>query len=109
MTPEEVVRLHTARRYRVYMLGFLAGFPYMGAVDPRIAIPRRATPRQAVAAGSVGIAGEQTGIYPATAPGGWHVIGRAAVEAFDPRRDPPCPWMPGALVAFESVNEAQAR
>lgn len=106
MTPDAVVQLHTARPYRVYMLGFLAGFPYLGAVAPRIAIPRRATPRAAVAAGSVGIAGAQTGIYPAVAPGGWHIIGRATIEAFDPQRDPPCPWRPGDLVAFEAVREA---
>ena len=108
VTPQDVVRLHTARPYRVYLLGFLAGFPYMGTVDPRIAMPRRATPRQAVAAGSVGIAGAQTGIYPATAPGGWQVIGRATVAGFDPRRDPPCPWRPGDRVRFQSVQEATA-
>ncbi len=109
VSPQEVIRLHTQRRYRVYMVGFLAGFPYMGTVDARIAIPRRATPRHAVAAGSVGIAGEQTGIYPATAPGGWHLIGRATVEPFDPGRDPPCLWRPGDRVAFESVMAGGGR
>lgn len=105
VSPERVVELHTGRRYRVYMLGFLAGFPYMGAVDPRIAIPRRNTPRTDVAAGSVGIAGEQTGVYPARAPGGWHVIGRATVGSFDPSRDPPCPWRAGDLVTFTAVGK----
>jgi KipI family sensor histidine kinase inhibitor len=107
LSHERVIELHTGRRYRVYMLGFLAGFPYMGAVDSRIAIPRRNTPRTGVAAGSVGIAGEQTGVYPASAPGGWHVIGRATVEPFDPSREPPCPWRPGDLVTFESVREVE--
>lgn len=105
VSPKRVVDLHTGTRYRVYMLGFLAGFPYMGAVDARIAIPRRRTPRHRVAAGSVGIAGEQTGVYPTSAPGGWHVIGRATVEPFDPGREPPCPWRPGDLVRFTAVGE----
>ena len=102
-TPEEVVRRHASVWYRVYMVGFLAGFPYMGSVDARIAMPRRETPRLAVPAGSVGIAGAQTGIYPMTAPGGWRLIGRAAVEPFDPDRDPPSLCRPGDRVRFEAL------
>ena len=86
---EDVVRRHTAPRYRVYMVGFLAGFPYLGTVDARIAMPRRSSPRLTVPARSVGIAGAQTGIYPTTAPGGWRLIGLAAVDPFDAGREPP--------------------
>ena len=81
---EEVIARHTARVYRVYMLGFLPGFAYLGDVDPAIAAPRRATPRQAVPAGSVGIAGAQTGVYPQASPGGWQIIGHTAMRMFDP-------------------------
>ena len=76
----DVVRLHTETLYRVYMLGFLPGFAYMGSVDRRIAMPRLETPRMRVAAGSVGIAAEQTGIYPCDTPGGWRIIGRTSIE-----------------------------
>ena len=81
---EDVIARHTARVYRVYMLGFLPGFAYLGQVDPSIAAPRRPSPRQRVPAGSVGIAGTQTGIYPQVSPGGWQVIGRTGAQMFDP-------------------------
>lgn len=81
---EEVVSRHVSRVYRVYMLGFLPGFAYLGDVDPGIAAPRRAAPRQSVAAGSVGIAGAQTGVYPQASPGGWQIIGRTHLRMFDP-------------------------
>ena len=100
---DEVVRRHMARRYRVYMVGFLPGFPYLGTVDPRIAMPRRSNPRLAVPAGSVGIAGAQTGIYPTRAPGGWRLIGLAAVEPFDAAREPPGLFRPGDTVRFAAV------
>ena len=77
------MQLHMQTRYRVYMLGFLPGFAYMGSVDRRIAMPRLDTPRMRVAAGSVGIAGEQTGIYPCDTPGGWRIIGRTSAKLFD--------------------------
>src|SRR5262249_59784060 len=80
---DEVMRLHTAKAYRVFMLGFVPGFAYMGEVDRRIAAPRRQTPRTAVPAGSVGIAGVQTGIYPSVTPGGWQLIGRTSIKTFD--------------------------
>lgn len=79
----EVIARHAARVYRVYMLGFLPGFAYLGQVDPAIAAPRRSTPRQAVPAGSVGIAGRQTGVYPQVSPGGWQLIGRTGARMFD--------------------------
>ena len=100
----EVVRRHTAPSYRVYMLGFLPGFAYMGVVEPSIAAPRRPTPRLAVPAGSVGIAGRQTGIYPAAAPGGWQLIGVAEIDPFAPDRDPPCLFRPGDRVRFDAVS-----
>src|SRR5262249_51818786 len=82
----EVIGLHTARLYRVYMLGFVPGFAYMGTVDARIAAPRHATPRVRTPVGSVAIGGVQTGIYPAETPGGWQVIGRSPIKPFDPAR-----------------------
>ena len=99
----EVVRRHTAPRYRVYMVGFLPGFPYLGTVDARIAMPRRPSPRLSVPAGAVGIAGEQTGIYPCAAPGGWRLIGQAMVAPFDPDREPPALFHLGDVVRFEAL------
>jgi len=101
---DEVVHRHTAPGYRVYMVGFLPGFPYLGTVDPRIAMPRRSNPRLTVPSGSVGIAGAQTGIYPTTAPGGWNLIGLAEVELFDGAREPPCLFHPGDRVRFVAVS-----
>jgi len=97
---EEVIARHAAREYRVFMLGFLPGFPYMGIVDERIALPRRATPRLAVPAGSVGIAGLQTGIYPVESPGGWRLIGRTSLGLFDPGARPPSLLQAGDIVRF---------
>ena len=79
----DVIARHAERVYRVYMLGFLPGFAYLGQVDPSIAAPRRSTPRQAVPAGSIGIAGRQTGVYPQVSPGGWQLIGRTDARMFD--------------------------
>ena len=100
LTTDEVVEIHTSVTYRVYMMGFLPGFAYLGTVDPRIATPRRTSPRKKVLAGSVGIAGNQTGIYPFQSPGGWQLIGRTEVELFLPASDPPCLFMPGDSVQF---------
>jgi KipI family sensor histidine kinase inhibitor len=99
----EVARLHSSIVYRVYMLGFLPGFAYMGAVDPRIAMPRLETPRLRVEAGSVGIAGAQTGIYPFDSPGGWRIVGRTTVKPFDPSRPQPFLLKPGDHVKFVAV------
>jgi KipI family sensor histidine kinase inhibitor len=103
----EVVRMHTAREYRVYMLGFVPGFAYMGAVDPRIAVPRRATPRLSVPGGSVAIAGEQTGVYPISTPGGWQLIGRTPVRMFDASRAQPFLVAPGDRVRFVDLAGAE--
>ena len=100
LTGEEVVRIHTAGTYRVFMLGFLPGFSYMGTVDETIAMPRRATPRVKVPAGSVGIAGRQTGVYPRESPGGWQLIGRTPVSLFNPNRVPAALVAPGDTVRF---------
>ena len=101
---DDVIRRHTSPGYRVYMVGFLPGFPYLGTVDARIAMPRRSSPRVVVPAGSVGIAGAQTGIYPTAAPGGWRLIGLAALDAFDARREPPSLFRPGDTVRFRAVS-----
>ena len=104
LTAEETVRLFTSGTYRVYMLGFLPGFAYMGEVDERIAAPRRDTPRLKVPRGSVGIAGRQTGIYPLESPGGWQIIGRTNVEMFTPHAETPCLLAPGDNVRFVSAK-----
>jgi inhibitor of KinA len=100
----DVVRLHSRRAYRVYMLGFVPGFAYLAAVDPRIAAPRRQTPRVAVPVGSVGIAGPQTGVYPMQTPGGWNLIGRTPLVIFDPGRIQPCLFKPGDAVRFQPLD-----
>ena len=102
-TPKEVIDRHASPTYRVFMLGFLPGFAYMAPVNQTIAIPRLATPRLRVAAGSVGIAGQQTGIYPRESPGGWHIIGRTPLTMFDAHRTPPALVAPGDCVRFVSV------
>jgi KipI family sensor histidine kinase inhibitor len=100
LAPDEVVARHAAVEYRVCYLGFLPGFPYLGLVDERLRLPRRATPRSRVAAGSVAIADRFSGIYPTTSPGGWHIIGRTALPLFDVTATPPARLMPGDRVRF---------
>lgn len=100
---DEVIRLHSSRIYRVYMLGFIPGFAYLGLVDERIALPRHATPRVKVPARSVGIAGRQTGIYPSASPGGWQLIGRTPIAPFDPRRPRPFLLHAGDAVKFVAI------
>jgi inhibitor of KinA len=104
---DEVIKLHTAKTYRVYMIGFLPGFAYMGTVDEKINTPRKAQPRTLVPAGSVGIAGEQTGIYPFDSPGGWQLIGQTPVPMFDVNKDEPCYLQPGDEVQFYPVTIAE--
>ena len=101
--PSSVIDRHSSQTYRVYMLGFVPGFCYMGRVDHRIAAPRRRVPRERVPAGSVGIAGEQTGVYPIESPGGWQLIGRTTAVMFDPQRPDPSLLHPGDLVRFKPV------
>lgn len=104
LSPEEVVRRHTAPSYVVYMIGFLPGFPYLGGLDPRLATPRLATPRLKIPAGSVGIGGQQTGIYTLESPGGWAIIGRTPLTMFDPTREEPCLLLAGDRVRFVAVE-----
>ncbi len=108
LSPEEVVRIHSSGTYPVYMLGFAPGFPYLGGLDERIATPRLDTPRSHVPAGSVGIAGSQTGIYPLASPGGWRLIGRTPLTLFDPTAEDPVPYYrPGDSLCFVAVSEEE--
>jgi inhibitor of KinA len=106
-TEDEVVQLHGSMTYRVFMVGFVAGFAYLGTVHPRIAMPRHSTPRLRVPAGSVGIAGAQTGVYPAETPGGWRLIGRSPLKPFDPQRADPFLMKAGDAVAFYPITRAE--
>ena len=107
MTPEEVIRIHTSAEYLIYMLGFTPGFSYMGGMDECIATPRLKTPRVLIPAGSVGIAGKQTGIYPIDSPGGWQLIGRTPVKLYDAQRDTPILLDAGLHVKFVPVDEKE--
>jgi KipI family sensor histidine kinase inhibitor len=100
----EVVRRHTAPTYTVAFLGFSPGFPYLVGLDPALEVPRRDTPRTSIPAGSVGLAGGQTGIYPTASPGGWQLIGRTEVTLFDPDRDPPALLGPGTRLRFTEAG-----
>ena len=100
LSPAEVVKRHSAGHYVVYLLGFLPGFAFMGGLAPELATPRRKEPRLAVPARSVGIGGEQTGIYPLVSPGGWQLIGRTSLEMFDPAAAEPTRLRPGDQVRF---------
>ena len=108
LSTQEVIEIHSGTGYRVYMIGFAPGFPYLGGLDERIACPRLKTPRISVPAGSVGIAESQTGVYPNASPGGWQLIGRTAVKLFDPNVNAanasPSLITPGAEVRFVPVD-----
>lgn len=101
---EEVIAFHTAATYRVYLIGFLPGFAYMGNVHEKIATPRKANPRVLVPEGSVGIAGKQTGIYPLDSPGGWQLIGQTPLKMFSASKADPCFLQPGDEVQFFPVS-----
>jgi KipI family sensor histidine kinase inhibitor len=100
LRPSDVVDAHASAIYHVLFLGFAPGFAYLGGLPPALATPRRASPRERVPAGSVGIAGEQTGVYPLAMPGGWQLIGRTDAVLFDPARPEPALFRPGATVRF---------
>lgn len=104
---DQAIALHCAGRYQVAMTGFAPGFPYLLGLDPRLATPRRSSPRPRVPAGSVAIGGAQTGIYPGPGPGGWHLVGRTPLALFNPDRDPPCLLPPGTAVRFVAIDEAR--
>jgi KipI family sensor histidine kinase inhibitor len=107
ITPAELIRLHTQTVYRVYMIGFTPGYPYMGELPAELAVPRRSTPRTRVPRGSVGIAQRQTGIYPVESPGGWQIIGWTPLELFDPGRRLPSLLEMGDRVKFEAVRPVE--
>jgi len=107
ISTEELVEMHTGCDYDVFMLGFLPGFAYLGMVDERIAAPRLPVPRQRVPAGSVGIAGQQTGIYPIDSPGGWQLIGVTPLKMFDAGRTIPFLLKPGNRVRFYSIDKSE--
>jgi inhibitor of KinA len=104
LSPAEVIRWHTEAEYTVYLMGFMPGFAYLGGMPPEIAAPRLASPRSRVAAGSVGIAGQQTGVYPLESPGGWRIIGRTALVLFDPLAEQSFALAPGDRVRFRAVE-----
>lgn len=106
-TPEEVVRIHTATEYLIYMLGFTPGFTYLGGMSEEIATPRLKTPRVKIPAGSVGIAGAQTGVYPIDSPGGWQLIGRTPVRMYDPDRETPILPQAGQYIKFYAIDRAE--
>ena len=101
---EELVRLHTGRDYHVFMIGFTPGFPYLGFTHENLSAKRKSAPRLSVPEGSVGLAGNQTGIYPASTPGGWQIIGRTAIRLFDADREQPCLLEAGDRVRFIEVT-----
>jgi inhibitor of KinA len=104
LSVQEVIDIHSSATYRVYLVGFLPGFAYMGSVDKRIATPRKISPRTLVPAGSVGIAGEQTGIYPFDSPGGWQLLGQTPVPLFDIKNPEPCYLHAGDEVQFYPIT-----
>jgi len=105
LSVEQIIHMHASAIYNVYMLGFLPGFAYMGTVNYLIAKPRLPTPRIHVAAGSIGIAGNQTGIYPFDSPGGWNIIGRTPLPLFDATKENPCSLQPGNTVQFIPITK----
>ena len=106
-TTEEVIKIHTSEEYLIYMLGFIAGFPHFGGMSKEIATPRLKSPRVKIEGGSVGIAGEQTGIYPVASPGGWQLIGRTPLKLYDADREKPVLLEAGQYIKFRSVTKEE--
>ncbi len=104
LTSEEMIRIHAGTDYKIYMLGFLPGFVYLGGMDERIAVPRLDEPRVAIPAGSVGIGGKQTGVYPIASPGGWRLIGTTPVKFYDPGREKPILCSAGEYIRFIPIS-----
>ena len=106
-TAREIVKRHTSAKYRVLMVGFAPGQPYIGGLDEKLSVPRRPTPRTVMPAGSVAIANAQTAVYPYETPGGWSIIGRTPLKVFDPVREPPSLFAPGDRVRFIAISRAE--
>lgn len=107
LTKDEFIRTHAGTDYRVFFIGFLPGFLYLGGLDDRLGCPRLETPRQKIPKGSVAIGGNQTGIYPRSSPGGWNIIGRSPLDLFSPEKDPPTIALPGDKVRFVPVDREE--
>lgn len=107
LSTDDVIQIHSSAQYLVYMIGFAPGFPYLGGMSSRIAAPRRQSPRLKIPAGSVGIAGHQTGVYPIETPGGWQLIGRTPLELFTPRQSPPSHLRAGDVVRFQPITTSE--
>ena len=107
LSVDEVIKIHSSRDYLIYMLGFLPGFTYLGGLDERIHTPRLANPRLKINAGSVGIGGSQTGIYPLDSPGGWQLMGMTPVKTYDPEREVPILVEAGDYIRFVPVDEEE--
>ena len=107
LTVDEVISIHSRSPYLVYMLGFQPGFPYLGGLDKRICCPRLETPRIKLEAGSVGIGGEQTGLYPTESPGGWRIIGVTPVRCYNPEKEKPIPYMAGDHIRFRPITKEE--
>ena len=109
ISEEEVIKLHSEPEYPIYMLGFVAGFPYLGGINKAIATPRKKSPRLKIEAGSVGIAGEQTGIYSVESPGGWQIIGRTPLKLYDVNRNEPVLLKAGQYIKFKPITKEEFR
>ncbi|BDH63353.1 5-oxoprolinase subunit PxpB [Lysinibacillus sp. PLM2] len=104
LTTEQIIKKHSEPTYKVYLIGFLPGFPYLGGLNKELFVPRLDKPRKSVEKGSVGIGGRQTGIYPVTSPGGWNIIGKTPIDLFDVNRDPAFLLQPGDQITFKSIS-----
>ncbi|MGV4968529.1 5-oxoprolinase subunit PxpB [Priestia aryabhattai] len=107
LTTEEVISIHSEGEYLAYMIGFAPGFPFLGGLSERIATPRRPSPRTSIPAGSVGIAGMQTGVYPISTPGGWQLIGQTPIKLFLPEQNPPSLLQAGDIIKFEPISKEE--
>ena len=105
LSVDEVIRIHSSQDYLIYMMGFVPGFPYLGGMSEEIATPRRSDPRPKIAAGSVGIAGSQTGVYPLETPGGWRLIGQTPVKLYDPESEQPILLTSGSYLRFVPISK----
>lgn len=107
LSREEIIQIHSRTVYKIYMMGFLPGFVYLGGLDPRLCVPRLQTPRTCIAPGSVGIGGSQTGVYPVASPGGWRILGRTPLKFYDPDRKEPILCRAGQYIQFLPIDRKE--